>query len=364
MSNLRLLTSLIKAKLETSSQQPVAAVSYVLARLATELRSIGSNPVFSDQITVSETTVFEIIKNLADEIQAIDVASVTGGSQNQEASDVATTIDAIQFIMSWARDYADAVAVDDLAAKTVTKNLSDAVTAIDQLTNIAIAQLFQESDSASTADVLSYALTKLVADEVTASDVFSRVVSYVRDFSDTATITEAVSIAMEISFQDSVTAVDNAQLLSDLLANASEDLAITDQFALEFTKELLESISTSETVAKDFVKALSEAVSQSEVVEKAVTKALEETLTTPETFAYDIYKYFAGADDVSVSDATAIDVSKPLAHSVSLTDVSVIDFVKGLTESLTAGDSGLLFATDYADISYFAEDFVGTSRTF
>jgi hypothetical protein len=55
---------------------------------------------------------------------------------------------------------------------------------------------------------------------------------------------------------------------------------------------------------------------------------------------------------------------KGLAESPTATDSAAIAAGKALIDSTSASDAGILISQDYCDITYFAEDYVGTSRTF
>jgi hypothetical protein len=72
-------------------------------------------------------------------------------------------------------------------------------------------------------------------------------------------------------------------------------------------------------------------------------------------------------DSFYLEDAiTAINVDKVISDSVTMLDsvVAVLVFFRGLTETLFTSDSGLLVLQNYCDITYFATDYVGESRTF
>lgn len=288
MSNIRLLATQIQAKLEAITDKPVAAVTYALIKLATDLRSIGSNPVIADQINTSDSVSFEIIKNLADAVLVLDEAAVSDGKIESAYADNVGLLEAVQIVMDWLREPSDSAAAVDQIEKLVTKEFADSVTAIDQLIDATISQLVQPGDST----------------------------------------------------------------------------GVSDQATLSFTKSIDEPVSAVDSRSMDFIKALSDQPSAIDQAAIAFVKALQESVSTQETFAFDIYKYFQGADSASVSDVSVIDFIKSATDSASVSDQKFLEFIKGLTETLTAGDSGQVFSTSYADITYFAEDYVGESRTF
>jgi hypothetical protein len=64
------------------------------------------------------------------------------------------------------------------------------------------------------------------------------------------------------------------------------------------------------------------------------------------------------------SDASFVEFMKGLAEAPTATDSAVIEAGKALIDSTSASDAGTLISQGYCDITYFAEDYVGTSRTF
>ena len=88
------------------------------------------------------------------------------------------------------------------------------------------------------------------------------------------------------------------------------------------------------------------------------------------------------SDASSVTDSAALGFDKAAADTATGSDTAFRDFIKGLTEAPTATDSaakttgktlidstsasdaGTVISQGYCDITYFAEDYVGTSVTF
>jgi len=72
------------------------------------------------------------------------------------------------------------------------------------------------------------------------------------------------------------------------------------------------------------------------------------------------------SDAVSVSDAITKTVTKPFADSVSTSDSfsRTVDYNRSFSDSVSTSSSGSLRSQGYCDFTYFAEDYVGYSRTF
>lgn len=92
-------------------------------------------------------------------------------------------------------------------------------------------------------------------------------------------------------------------------------------------------------------------------------KQLTEMAYATDTVAFNAGKVtfdIAGASD----QIYTFDFSKPLTQIAAAVDAEKRDFGKALTDQTQMTDSGFVRSQNYSDFSYFAEDFVGTSRTF
>jgi hypothetical protein len=95
-------------------------------------------------------------------------------------------------------------------------------------------------------------------------------------------------------------------------------------------------------------------------------KLFTDSVVVVDETAFNISKV-ADADSFYLEDAiTSINVGKVISDSVTMLDsiVAVLVFFRGLTETLFTSDSGVLTIQGYCDITYFATDYVGESRTF
>jgi hypothetical protein len=65
-----------------------------------------------------------------------------------------------------------------------------------------------------------------------------------------------------------------------------------------------------------------------------------------------------------LADAATTAFTKGLSEAPSLTDVVALSARLAIIEQPVASDSGILQMQDYCAFDYFAEDYVGESRTF
>jgi hypothetical protein len=172
------------------------------------------------------------------------------------------------------------------------------------------------ADTATATEASAFALAKPLADTATPSDSFSRAVDYIRNYADTYGVTDAEVISFIKRAYDTFTATD----------------AIT---TITFAKFLADGV------------AMNDAFDATDGAEWAFTKGVSNIVFTGDSFsrAVDYRRGF--------SDAT-----------YGFSETKFFDFVKSLADNTTTSDTGSLRSQGYCDFSYFAEDYVGDSRTF
>lgn len=168
--------------------------------------------------------------------------------------------------------------------------------------------------------------------------------------------TDIFSVADAASLNTSKTADADAFALADdttfgTIKGLSDTASLSDSVVtvLIFIRDFADT--TSPTDAKTLL--ISPAYSDAVVPSDAATRSFSKTLT--DSFALNDLSDAAGPD-WSFSDYTN--------NVVSATDTSVVSSDKGFSDSLSSSDSGTVISQGYCDITYFAEDYVGESRTF
>lgn len=172
------------------------------------------------------------------------------------------------------------------------------------------------ADTATVTESKALTLTKPRADTATVADSFSRAVGYIRSFADTYSVSDAEVI--------------------DFIKRAYDTFTVTDDITtITFAKFLADGV------------AMNDAFDATDGSQWAFTKGVSNIVFAGDTFA-------RAVDYVrSFDDATG-----------TVTDANYLAFVKSLADNTTASDTGSLRSQGYCDFSYFAEDYVGDSRTF
>lgn len=251
----------------------------------------------------------------------------------------------------------------------LNKYARDYVNEIDQIT-IAASKLLETSQSVD--DSTSYALSKAVSDTLSTTEVVTRYIGYNREYSDSYDVSDAVETfgvgknlthqiaaldtltrALEKLLADTVVVVDNAD------ANSGDGLEYTD------VKPSSDLVGASDLAVADLVKILEDAVAMTELLRQVVEKALADTVGVAEQASLAVGRPIS--DSVAASELFDRVFNANLAQSDSILTLDALASIgveKLLTDAISAVSAGSLRMTDYVDITYLAEDYVGTSTTF
>jgi hypothetical protein len=252
----------------------------------------------------------------------------------------------------------------------LNKYARDYVNEIDQLT-VAFGKGLVTTQQI--VDAVSTALSKPFAHIAWPEDEVSLSVGFIRYFADAVTQADLLlGFVIEKNLADSVTALeritgfgietfyeDFQPIYDNADANSGDGLEYTDvkpaadlvglsdTATSELSKVVQDAITPLETLASVFNKPFIDQSSTTDEAQAAFIKALAHTCTAEDALSYVFDAYRVIADSILTTDLLAS-----------------IDTFKLLTDAAGAVSSGSLRMTDYADITYFAEDYVGISATF
>ena len=166
----------------------------------------------------------------------------------------------------------------------------------------------------------------------TITEVDAATLAITKQLTDIAALAEQISLGTSKSFADS-------QALSDLYTAV-----------VSFNRDFADTASFSDAATRSVDKVLADSVAEADAATLAVTKLIADSLAMADSVV--------GISFVDQeNDALAID-------DLGVDDDPAWDLGKNLSEAVSTSDSGLLIMQDYCDITYFAEDYVGLSRTF
>jgi hypothetical protein len=247
-------------------------------------------------------------------------------------------------------EFFDTARASDTAVKTVGKGLTDVGQASETLVRSFGKTL---TDSANPIDATAITAEKTASDTATPSD--AAVLGLNKTINDVVYATDDI---------DGIV-TDDDQIIQ-FTKVLSEFVVPNETFvrAVGYNREFVESAVSADAAAKTFIKNLTDTVSVTD--DAQVSNAKIETPTDGSSVTDQTVIGFgkAATDSSTASDAAFVEFMKGLAETPTATDSAVIVAGKALIDSTSASDAGTLISQGYCDITYFAEDYVGTSRTF
>lgn len=167
---------------------------------------------------------------------------------------------------------------------------------------------------------------------------------------------------------DAFAVVDQAALNTSKSVTG-DAFSFTDDVALTTAPAYSDSVGVSDVLVpvlvflRDFTDTLTTADSKTLLISPTYV----ETATPTDTIAFSHSKAFADGfamNDLADAGGPVWSFSDTTANIITMSDSSLLSNDKGVADSVTASDSGSLLMQDYCDMTYFAEDYVGTTRTF
>lgn len=164
-------------------------------------------------------------------------------------------------------------------------------------------------------------------------------------------VSEAVSLAVSKTFTDNVGA-DTDQVTIDTLKGLSDSVSFTEVFVatLVFLRDFSDTVDVPDAVALSFVRPLADDFATQDADARSFSKFLASG--------------FAMNDSFDAGDGSTFAFSKGVTNVVFAPDVMTLSSTKGISDMIEPVDAGSLLSQGYCDLTYFAEDYVGESRTF
>lgn len=227
---------------------------------------------------------------------------------------------------------------------------------------ISVAKLL--ADVATVVDAPQKAFTKgTINDSVSLSEDFTKLLTYIRSFANSIGVSDAVAVDSLKRIADQVSLVDVDTL--DFSKGISDGVAMSDDADIDFDlqKYVMNMAFVADTQSKAFTKALTDTATPADALSYLLERPLADSfaLTDLATLVNELVK----ADSILTSDALARDFAKTVtADSISGIDTVSLEPSKAVSDTATPEDAGSLLSQGYCDITYFAEDYVGSSRSF
>jgi hypothetical protein len=167
---------------------------------------------------------------------------------------------------------------------------------------------------------------------------------------------------------DVFSVADLASLDIGKIADA-DAFAVSDNSVLDTGKGLSDSATMGDTVVTVliFIRDFTDTANLADASTLLISPAYSDTFALSDTTATSIDKNLTDSfalNDLSDAAGPTFSFADFTNNVVSTSDSTEVTNAKELSDSLSSPDSGTLISQGYCDITYFAEDYVGESRTF
>jgi uncharacterized protein YlxP (DUF503 family) len=222
------------------------------------------------------------------------------------------------------------------------------------------------NDASDMVDATSLAVAKLLQDSTVAQDEFGRVVQYRRAYQDATTLLDQQSLSTSKPVTDSFVSTAKAMLTPVL--GKFDSTGFSDAQTRAVGKGLNDAVQWAEALARQMALAKQDGFAPVDRTVLSNSKPVNDTQTTTDyknwQFSKSLQDAFGVNDTAVIGDGVAFTANKFVANVVTPSDRYTSALTKALTDAATATDSGLLVLQSYSDLSYFAADYVGASRSF
>lgn len=361
---------------------PDADIHYQLAEATNIYVDPDSkNRWFYEELPIADVyiNVFSTSKSEAISVaETIDVSAGLNKSENLTNSDTfsrqvefvrpftepKTAIDSYQSLLTKPR--ADTFAVGDVSSPTAHKGILEILYGQQEGPNF-ISDYVDASYFAS--DYVGRGLpkidsNKLAEDTASSSEVLTYSMDYNRTYTDTVAVTD--------DFDGAASTEDDQTML--FTKERTELVSNTDDLAIGFSTSQQDSAITADVTAVSAGKGLTDSAATADALNSEVSKLLNDTAISGDTFSYtadylrELSDSATATDDflgtANADDDQTMALFTNRTETVSANDIYSQLAEKGLSDSVNLGDSGSLRMTDYCDVNYFADSYIGTSATF
>jgi hypothetical protein len=228
--------------------------------------------------------------------------------------------------------------------------------------------LFQyKGETLLAADSSQFTFSKPTTEVVGIADISAVGVS--KPVAETTSITDISSLASTLLKSESLVATDTSAL-SFSLATVVEGLSVVDNSTRSIQPVYTDSVSLADTVVTVliFIRDVFDTVTPTDTPAILFSAPYVETLTPSDasafTFNQQLTEAFGMNDLADVGDGIAFEFIDFTANVVSMGDATNLTPQPSYSDTISLSDTGVGSLQDYCDITYFAEDYVGSRFTF
>jgi hypothetical protein len=200
------------------------------------------------------------------------------------------------------------------------------------------------------ADISAVGVSKPVAETTSITDISSLALALLKTEGLAATDTSALSFSFA-TVVESLLAVDSSKLTVQPVYADAFSLSDTVVTVLIFLRNVFDTVTPTDTSAILFIAA-------------PYVETLSSNDASAITFNQQLTEAFAMNDLADVGDGIAFEFIDFTANVVSMSDSANLTPKPLYSDTISLSDTGVGSLQDYCDITYFAEDYVGSRFTF
>lgn len=348
---------------DAATRGVIKSLSDELTLLDSILRSLQKSLV--DSVALTDARRVELTKALLDAVNATDdLDGALSAEDDQEVAffksiqHTASVGDELTRQVNYVRSYLDVGAVGDQHSNWVFKIIAPVVESTSSGTTYgdslygsgtygAVVRLYGDA---------SYGTALYGAYQSSESQPSVDVL-----FSDTIVIDRFLGRSQN----DALTVTDLVyRVLYKGITDEAVTTEVTDVYRASLSKPHADLLSVVDTAAKFGSKSFGESVSLSD----SFTYQLSRSLELADAMTVGDARFLAygkqSVDALQISDANLVLISKGISESVALTESIARSQALGKVDVVSVASAGTLRSQGYGEASYFAEDYVGSSRSF
>jgi stage V sporulation protein SpoVS len=222
------------------------------------------------------------------------------------------------------------------------------------------------ADVVSMADESTWNLGKTLAESVSFADTLTVTVIFLRELFDAVSVPDAVVRNVAKAAASAVVSSDTAT--RSVAKSVSDAQTVVDSASRAVAKALTETFSLADSTAVAYSKLEADAVALADTIVRATIKSVADVQAVVDTSVRNFTKSLA--DGVAINDGFGAEDGLNFVFSTTFANVAFAADSATLTtnprhsETVSTSDGGFVISQDYCDLTYFAEDYVGTAVVF
>jgi hypothetical protein len=314
-------------------------IGLLLGKIASDSVGTTDQAIFAiakgleDTVSITETVGFDVSKPFSDAFVVLDIPSVGAGK-------VAS----------------DAVSGSDTAFADIGKNPVDALN-VSELQAFSVSKAIE--DSSVVIELVGVNLSKSFADSVSMTDTIVTLLPILKGEDDAGSVTDTNALTFGKAPQDTAITADIQTFA--ITKGLFDTVYATDDFGGESTVDDEQTIQ----VQKRFINFAG--ITDATVRTAEYQRQFSDNASTTDVVVLQADYDRTEAEAITASDVVSLTVgfSRAAADAATIQDNQVALVGKGESDTLGIADSGVLLSQDYVDNNlYFADDYVGEKRTF